>query len=85
MSSFTLYLLGMILVVGPPGSGKGTQTGRLASRLRIPHLSTGQMLRDARKAGTQRGEEAARYVDEGRLAPDYLVLEMVAERLAEHK
>jgi adenylate kinase len=71
-----------IVFIGPPGSGKGTQAERLASRLGLVHLSTGEILRQAREAGSPRGLEAAKYFESGRLVPDSLVLEIVADRLA---
>lgn len=73
---------GMFLVIfGPPGAGKGTQAHRLVKRLGIPHLSTGEMLRDAKAQGTDIGLLAAQFMDHGRLAPDQLVVDIVAARL----
>ncbi|MBN1423414.1 adenylate kinase [Candidatus Fermentibacteria bacterium] len=72
----------MILVlVGPPGSGKGTQAALLAARCGMIHLSTGELLREARLRGTPVGREAAAYLDEGRLVPDDTVAALVAQRL----
>jgi adenylate kinase len=71
----------LIVFIGPPGSGKGTQSKRLLEHLRIGHLSTGDLLREAKAAGTPLGKLAAEYMDHGRLAPDNLVLELVAEKL----
>jgi adenylate kinase len=71
-----------ILLLGPPGAGKGTQAQRLAARLQVPHLSTGEMLREARASGSELGRRAAQYMDAGQLVPDALVTEMVAARLA---
>lgn len=70
-----------IVFIGPPGAGKGTQSIRLAEFLGIPHLSTGEMLRQARAQGTSLGKLAAEYVDQGRLAPDPLVMSIVGQRL----
>ena len=70
-----------IILIGPPGAGKGTQCQRLAGLLRVPHLSTGEMLRAAVKAGTPEGQEAAEYMRDGRLVPDQLIVGMVAARL----
>lgn len=70
-----------IVFIGPPGAGKGTQSKRLTERLGIPHLSTGEMLRQARAQGTSLGKLAAEYVDQGRLAPDPLVMSIVGQRL----
>jgi adenylate kinase len=71
----------LIVFIGPPGSGKGTQSKRLLDYLHIGHLSTGDLLREAKAAGTPLGKLAAEYMDHGRLVPDNLVLEMVAEKL----
>jgi adenylate kinase len=71
----------LIVFIGPPGAGKGTQSKRLLDYLKIPHLSTGEMLRAAKEANTPLGRLAAQYMDEGRLAPDPLVLSIVEERL----
>lgn len=67
--------------MGPPGAGKGTQGERLAERFGVPRLSTGDMLRDARKAGTELGREAGRYMDAGELVPDEVILGIVEEAL----
>jgi adenylate kinase len=73
----------MIVFIGPPGSGKGTQAKRLLEYLQIPHLSTGDLLREAKAAGSSLGQLAAQYLDNGRLVPDPLVLAMVGEKLQE--
>lgn len=73
----------LIVFIGPPGAGKGTQAKRLLDYLNIGHLSTGELLREAKAAGTPLGELAASYMDHGRLAPDKLVLELVAEKLSQ--
>lgn len=72
----------LIVFIGPPGAGKGTQAKRLLSHLNIPHLSTGDLLREAKTANTSLGRLAAQYMDQGRLVPDPLVLAMVSETLA---
>ncbi len=76
-----------IVFIGPPGSGKGTQCTRLANHLSIPHLSTGDMLRETVKNssndGSALGQLVASYINSGRLAPDYLVMPIVTKRLAE--
>ena len=72
-----------IILIGPPGAGKGTQCQRLVELLRIPHLSTGEMLRGEVKARTPAGLEAARYMDRGQLVPDQIILGMVTRRLSE--
>lgn len=70
-----------IILIGPPGAGKGTQCQRLLEHLRVPHLSTGEMLRAAIKADTPEGKQAREYMDRGQLVPDQLVLGMVTRRL----
>jgi len=71
-----------IIFIGPPGSGKGTQAKRLASRLEVPHISTGDMLREAVAGGTEVGRKAAPIMALGHLVPDDLMIEIVDERLA---
>lgn len=71
----------LIVFIGPPGSGKGTQSKRLVERYRIPHLSTGELLRSARQQESAVGRMAARYMDAGQLVPDSLVLELVERQL----
>ncbi len=73
----------LIVFIGPPGSGKGTQAKRLLQHLGIAHLSTGDLLREAKAAGTPIGKLAAQYMDQGRLAPDSLVLDLVDQKLRE--
>ena len=72
-----------LLLVGPPGAGKGTQAERLTVAIGIPHISTGDMLRDHVTRGTELGAEAKRTMDTGALVPDAVVVAMVAERLKE--
>ena len=72
-----------LMMLGPPGAGKGTQAQRLARQLQIPQVSTGDMLREARRKGTTLGQEAARYMDSGQYVPDEVVIGIVRERLAE--
>jgi adenylate kinase len=72
-----------IVFLGPPGSGKGTQAQRLKDYLKICHLSTGEMLREAIEAGTKLGREADRYVNAGKLAPDEVVVGIVGDRLSD--
>lgn len=66
-----------LVLVGPPGAGKGTQAQLLTERLGIPKISTGEMLRDAAEAGTALGLEAKQLTDQGLLAPDAMILKMV--------
>ena len=70
-----------ILLLGLPGAGKGTQAQFLIEKYGIPQISTGDMLRNAIKAGTPAGVEAKRYMDKGELVPDYIVIELVRERI----
>jgi len=71
-----------MILVGPPGAGKGTQAARLVDTYRIPHISSGDMLRAAVKEGTQLGQEADRYMKAGKLVPDEVVIGMILERIA---
>jgi adenylate kinase len=68
-----------IILFGPPGAGKGTQGALLAERHRLLRLSTGDLLRDALRAGTQLGREAKGYMDAGELVPDDVILGLVHE------
>ncbi len=72
-----------LIMLGPPGAGKGTQAQRLAAALGIPQISTGDMLRAAKAAGTAMGLEAARFMSVGELVPDEVVVGIVKERLEE--
>ena len=70
------------MLMGPPGSGKGTQAVRIAQRYSIPHISTGDALRAAVKAGTPIGREVKETIDAGRLVSDELITGLVRERMA---
>lgn len=70
-----------LIFLGPPGAGKGTQAQILAEHLNIPHISTGEILRQAMQEQTPLGIKAQSYVDSGELVPDQLVQDLVAERL----
>lgn len=70
-----------LMMLGPPGAGKGTQAQRLAKELGIPQISTGDMLRAAKKKGTELGKKAAGYMDRGELVPDEVVIGIVEESL----
>jgi adenylate kinase len=71
-----------LLLLGPPGAGKGTQAQLLARRLGIPQISTGDMLRAAVAAGSEVGRKAQSYMDAGQLVPDAVVIGVAEERLA---
>jgi len=70
-----------VAFLGPPGAGKGTQARDLAREWRVPHIATGDMLREAAAAGTPLGLEAKRYMDRGALVPDDVIIGMIADRL----
>lgn len=70
-----------LIFLGPPGAGKGTQALRLAELSQIPHISTGEILRDCVSQKTLLGQQAQGYMERGELVPDELILEMVRERL----
>jgi len=72
-----------IILLGPPGAGKGTQASRIADAYAIPHISTGDILRARVREGTPVGVEAKGYMDAGDLVPDQLVMRMVGDRLRE--
>ena len=72
-----------LVLLGPPGAGKGTQAFKLSQILAIPQLSTGDMLRAAVSAGTAIGREAAEIMERGGLVPDQLVVDLIVERIAQ--
>lgn len=71
-----------VVLLGPPGCGKGTQAALLRERLGVPHLSTGDMLRSAVEAGTEIGRRAGEIMKRGELVPDDVVVGIVAQRIA---
>jgi adenylate kinase len=70
-----------VILLGPPGAGKGTQAQRIAQRYQLPHLSTGDMFRDNIQRGTGLGKKAKPLMERGELVPDEIVLGMVEERI----
>ena len=72
-----------LILLGPPGAGKGTQAQRLSERYHIPAISTGDILRAAVRQGTPLGQEAKRYMDSGALVPDEVMIGIVRERLCQ--
>ena len=70
-----------VVLLGPPGVGKGTQAKRLVAELGIPHISTGDMLRDEIEKATELGQQTAKYIRDGQLVPDDLMVKMVASRI----
>ena len=72
-----------IVLVGPPGAGKGTQAQRLSERLGVPHISTGDLFRDNIDRETELGQQAKQYTDAGDLVPDEVTVAMVKDRMAQ--
>jgi adenylate kinase len=72
----------IIVLFGPPGAGKGTQGERLAQRLGIPKIATGDVLRDAIREGTEQGLSAKAYMDRGDLVPDSVILGIMKDALS---
>jgi adenylate kinase len=79
----TMAIKRAFIFLGPPGAGKGTQAKRIARELGVPHLSTGDMLRDAVSRGTDLGKVVGPIMQRGELVSDQLVMEMIEERLAQ--
>jgi adenylate kinase len=72
-----------LVFLGPPGAGKGTQARELAREWSVPHIATGDMLREAVAAGTPLGRQARDFMDRGALVPDEVIVGLIAERLAQ--
>ena len=72
-----------LIILGPPGAGKGTQAAFIASEQNIPHISTGDMLREAIKNGTELGLQAKAVMDSGNLVSDELIIELIKERISQ--
>jgi adenylate kinase len=73
----------VLILLGPPGSGKGTQASLLHDTLHIPHISTGDLLREHIRRGTELGTEAKTFIDKGLLVPDALIINMLFERVSQ--
>ena len=73
-----------IVLFGPPGAGKGTQSARLIEKYNLMHVSTGELLREAIKANSEVGQEAKKLIDFGNLAPDEMVLTIIEDLLEKH-
>ncbi len=71
----------IIILFGPPGCGKGTQASLINRDFNFPHLSTGDMLRDAVKNNTKTGQQAAKVMEEGKLVSDEIVVSIIKERI----
>ncbi len=74
-----------LILLGPPGSGKGTQGERLREDLDLPYYATGDILREAVREGTQIGQQAKEYMDRGDLVPDQVIIGVIAERISSHE
>jgi len=72
-----------LVFLGPPGAGKGTQAQRIAQKYGVPHISTGDILREAVKEGTELGKLAKSYMDRGELVPDDVIIGIIKERLSQ--
>ncbi|MBQ8797120.1 MAG: adenylate kinase [Oscillospiraceae bacterium] len=72
-----------LILLGAPGAGKGTQAELLTQKLHIPAISTGNMLREAMKNGTELGKQVKQYMDEGTLVPDDVIMSIIEERVAQ--
>ena len=72
-----------LILLGPPGAGKGTQAVKLHEKFNVPHISTGDIFRENIKKGTELGRKAQEYMNKGELVPDDLVIEIVKSRLRE--
>ena len=74
-----------LILLGPPGSGKGTQGERLQQDLQLPYSATGDILRAAVREGTELGTEAKQYMDRGDFVPDEVIIGVIAERIDQHE
>jgi adenylate kinase len=71
-----------IILLGPPGSGKGTQAKMIADKYKVKHISTGDILRENVRGGTTLGKEAKKFMDAGQLVPDQVLINIIKDRLA---
>lgn len=72
-----------LILLGPPGAGKGTQAAKIVNKYKIPHISTGEIFRQNIKSGTELGKIAKSYIDKGMLVPDEIAVDIVKKRLIE--
>src|SRR3954468_20510153 len=72
-----------LILLGPPGAGKGTQASRLRDDFGLPYIGTGDLLREHKNTGTELGEKAKEYMSKGKLVPDDLVIAMILEKIEE--
>ena len=73
-----------LILLGPPGAGKGTQAVRIVEKYHVPHISTGDIFRANIKQGTELGKKAQEYMNRGELVPDELVVEIATERMVSY-
>lgn len=73
----------IVILLGPPGSGKGTQADKIRDMLKVPHISTGDMLREAIKNNSPIGKEVKQYLDSGKLVPDETIIELIRQRVSQ--
>ena len=73
------------ILLGPPGAGKGTLAAMMKVSFNLLHISTGDLLREEMKGGTELGKKIKKYVDSGELVPDQVVIEMIEKKLSEKK
>ena len=72
-----------LILLGPPGAGKGTQAAGIVEKYKIPHISTGDIFRQNIKEGTELGKKAKEYMDQGLLVPDELTVGLVTDRISQ--
>ena len=70
-----------LILLGPPGAGKGTQAERISEDFNLPYIATGDILREAVKTGTELGREAKQYMDKGELVPDEIIIGVILEKV----